>query len=177
MKKILAFSGSNSSESINQKLINAVVEHLSGVEVEVLNLRDYPAPVYGIDLEKEDGFPEQMQALLLKMDDADGYLVSSPEHNGSMPAVLKNTVDWLSRMGKKTFQEKPTLFLSTSPGARGGASALDHLLTIMPYRGAKIVGGYSLGSFHEHYLEGVLSEEKIKEIQPLLDKLVEAVNE
>lgn len=163
MKKIIAFSGSNSSKSINQQLIRIVASMVNEVEVEVLDIRDYPAIVYGIDEEENNGFPETMKAFNEKMLSADGYIVSSPEHNGSMPSALKNTLDWISRMGGKIFNEKPTVFLATSPGARGGASVLDHLMTIMPYRGAKIVGGHALGSFSEKVIDGELIEGEDKD--------------
>jgi len=176
MSKIIAFSGSNSGQSINQQFINATVPLFKGAEVEVIDLRDYPAPLYGIDLEMSEGIPASMQSLKEKLREADGFLISSPEHNGSMPAVLKNTIDWLSRIEQKVFDEKPTVFMSTSPGPRGGLSALDHLVTIMPYRGAKIVGSYSLGNFGENVVDGVLSEEKKTELLPILNKLVNAVS-
>ena len=116
-----------------------------------------------------------MLALEEKMNEADGFIVSSPEHNGSMPAVLKNTIDWLSRIEQKVFNDKPTVFMSTSPGPRGGASALGHLVDVMPYRGANVVGHYSLGSFGEHYSEGVLDESTSSEIKEVLDILVKAI--
>jgi NAD(P)H-dependent FMN reductase len=177
MSKIIAFSGSNSSQSINQQFINATAPLINGVEVEVIDLRDYPAPLYGIDLEVSDGIPSSMQSLKNKLQEADGFLISSPEHNGSMPAVLKNTIDWLSRIEQKVFDDKPTVFMSTSPGPRGGMSALEHLVAIMPYRGAKIVGSYSLGSFGENVVDGKLSKEKQTELLPILSELVKAVGE
>jgi NAD(P)H-dependent FMN reductase len=162
MKKIIAFSGSNSSKSINQTLINIVSEYFTSCEVEVLNIRDYRAIVYGIDEEVQDGFPESMVNFKEKMDSADGYLISSPEHNGSMPTALKNTFDWLSRMGTKILQEKPVVFLAASPGARGGASVLKHLTEIMPFRGAKIVGSHGVGEFASKISDGKLISEDDK---------------
>ncbi len=168
----MAFSGSNSSRSINQQLVHIAAAMLHKTEVEILNIRDYPAPVYGIDREEQDGFPESMKAFNDKLLSADAFIVASPEHNGSMPAAFKNTLDWVSRMGGKIFKEKPTVFLSTSQGKRGGASVLDHLLTIMPYRGAQIVGGYALGSFDEKVKNGQLIEgEDKKAIEALIRKL------
>ena len=173
MKKIIAFSGSNSKTSINQQLVEAIaIKHES---IETLNLRDFEAPLYGIDLENESGIPASMIALKEKMKEADGFLVSSPEHNGSMPAVLKNTIDWLSRIEPKVFDDKPTVFLSTSPGPRGGVSALEHLVAIMPYRGANIVGSYSIGSFNDHYNNGELSEEIINNLKPIIEKLESSI--
>jgi chromate reductase, NAD(P)H dehydrogenase (quinone) len=173
MKKIIAFSGSNSKHSINQKLIRSIASLHEGIEV--LNLRDYQAPVYGIDIENEDGFPESMIALNKKFKDADGFIVSTPEHNGSMPAVLKNTIDWLSRIEPKVFNDKPTLFLSTSPGPRGGASALSHITAIMPFRGAQVIGSHSQGNFEDHYNDGELSEELKNRLKPLMNDLYAAL--
>lgn len=173
MKKIIAFSGSNSKQSINQKLVRSIAAMHDGIEV--LNLRDYQAPMYGIDIEQESGFPESMLALHKKFKEADGFIVSTPEHNGSMPAALKNTIDWLSRIEPKVFNEKPTVFLSTSPGPRGGASALGHLVDIMPYRGANVIGSYSQGSFQDHYNDGALSEELRSGLKPIIKSLFEAI--
>lgn len=174
MKKIIAFSGSNSSESINQKLILSACKLIQNAEVEVLDLRDYPANVFCVDDEASTGFPDTMKKLFDKIGEADGFIVSSPEHNGSMPAVLKNTFDWLSRMGRKIFNEKPVVFLSTSPGPRGGASVLKHLIEIMPYRGAIVVGGHAVGSFNDKVTDGILNEgEDKKAIIALLKQLEE----
>lgn len=174
MGKIIAFSGSNSSASINQKLIESSAGLFEKHEVEVLNLRDYIAPLFSADL-LGSGIPDSMQQLKAKIDAADGILISSPEHNGSMSAVLKNTIDWMSMIDQKVFGEKPTVFLSTSPGPRGGVSALDHLVAIMPYRGAKIVGHFALGSFGEHYDDGKLDQETSELIKNEINKLEEAI--
>lgn len=173
MKKIIAFSGSNSNHSINQSLIRATAQLVLGAEVEILDLRDYPAPVYGIDLENSSGFPEKMVAFHQKMISADGFIVSSPEHNGSMPAVLKNTLDWLSRQEGKIFQNKPVVFLSASEGERGGASVMKHILEIMPHRGASIVGGFCVGNFSQKIQNDVIVDESTKEsVLKLVDELV-----
>ena len=171
MANILAFSGSNSGESINSKLINASVRLLNTCSYEVIDLRDYPAPMFGVDLERNEGIPDSMYALNEKMKGFDGFLISSPEHNGSMPAFFKNTIDWLSRIEPKIFDDKPTVFLSTSPGARGGASALGILVATMPHRGAQVIGSYSLGSFQDHFHDGILSDVAVAEILPLLKDL------
>ncbi|MFT6244554.1 MAG: NAD(P)H-dependent FMN reductase [Salibacteraceae bacterium] len=175
MGKILAFSGSNSKNSINQKLILVTSEIVEGHEVEVINLRDYDAPLYGIDLEIESGIPASMKRLSEKMSAVDGYIISTPEHNGSMSALLKNTIDWLSRIEQKAFQNKPTVFMSTSPGPRGGISALSHIVDVMPYRGAEVVGHYALGSFDEHYKDGTLDATTKAEIKVIVENLINAI--
>ncbi len=177
MKKVLAFSGSNSAQSINQQLINAVSVLNHDFQIDVVDLRDFPAPLYGIDVEIEKGIPDTMVALRTLMLKYDAYIVSSPEHNGSMPAFFKNTLDWLSRQEGKIFHDKPVIFLSTSQGARGGASVLKHLLEIMPYRGAKIVGGHGVGEFSKKVINHKFVECEDKQIiTELLRKLSLVLN-
>jgi NAD(P)H-dependent FMN reductase len=176
MKKILAFSGSNSPKSINQRLVHIATKNVKGAEVEIINLRDYTAPVFGVEEQAENGIPESIQSLHSKMQEVDGFLISSPEHNGSMPAVFKNTIDWLSILEMKVFMNKPTVFLATSPGPRGGASVLKHLLDIMPYRGANIIGGHALGSFNDKVVDEELTDKDDNtKIQGLIDQLVTAL--
>lgn len=174
MKKILAFSGSNSSTSINQQLVKIASTYAVNAEVEVIDLRDYEALIFGLDLEKE-GVPSAMVELKEKMHSVDGFIVSSPEHNGSMPAFLKNSLDWVSRQGGKIFNDKPVVFLSTSPGPRGGASVLKHLVEIMPYRGAKVVGSHGVGSFESKLEGGELYGADKEAIQELVAKLEAAI--
>lgn len=173
MKNIVAFSGSNYSQSINQQLIRMVADMIHGVEIKLVNLQDYPAVVYGQDEEEKNGFPETMVEFRKIIQSADGFMISSPEHNGSIPAAFKNTIDWLSRMGGKVFNHKPAVFLSTSPGPRGGASVLAHLLNIMPYQGAELVGGHSVGSFYDKVENNELVEgEDKKRIEELIQQLL-----
>ena len=172
MKKIIAFSGSNSTTSINQQLIHIVAKYAKEATVEIISLIDYPAIIYGVDEEQLNGFPETMVALQKKLANADGYIISTPEHNGSMPAVYKSTTDWLSRIGEKIYNNKPTVFLSTSPGPRGASSALEHLLAISPFRGANVIGGYSVGSFQDKVENGELTDiEDVNAIKALVEQL------
>lgn len=176
MKKILAFSGSNSSQSINQKLLIAIAPMAQRVELEFIDLRDYPADIYGVDLESEKGFPQTMQDLYAKTREADGFLIAVPEHNGSMPAVFKNSIDWISRMEGKIFNSKPTVFLSASPGGRGGAAVLEHLNKIMPHRGADLVGTYGVAKFFDKLQnDAFFNQEDFDQIKPLVLELEERV--
>lgn len=149
MKKIIAFSGSNRDGSINQRLATYAAQLIQNQQVTVLDLRDYDVPIYSSDIEKSSGVPAVIQELKTLFSQADGFIIASPEHNSSIPAFFKNIIDWLSRIEGKTFNNKPTLLLSTSPGGRGGASNMQHLLRVMPFWGAQITGHYSLGRFHD----------------------------
>lgn len=174
MKKIIAFAGSNSSKSINHELILAVSKLTSNIVIEIISLRDYEAPLFGADALDADGVPNSMLELNEKMQSADGFLISIAEHNGSMTAVLKNTFDWLSMKEPKFLLNKPTVFISTSPGPRGAASALKHIVEIMPYRGADIIGSHSVGSFSEKVANGEFRHKEDKEIiEKLLSELTD----
>ncbi len=123
MKKILAFAGSISSTSINKQLAVYAAGLLDKVEYDILNMNEYPAPLFSIDEEK-NGFPENMLRLSERLKTYDGFIISLAEHNGSYAAAYKNTIDWLSRIELKVFNKKPMLLMSASPGGRGGASVL-----------------------------------------------------
>lgn len=175
MKKLIAFSGSNSSKSINQQLINIVAGYTKQAEVEVLSLKDYTAPIYGIDEEEENGIPEGIMRLKSKIDNADGLIISSPEHNGSIPSVLKNTVDWLSRAGEKIFGNKSMLLLSTSPGPRGGLTNLEHLTKLAPWWGANLVSTHSIGSFYDKTVNGELIPQEKEIVEAKVAELESAL--
>lgn len=148
MKKILAFSGSNSSTSINQRLIQATAQLNEAIDV--IDLRDYDAPIFSQDIEKATGIPANIQKLYDLIQGYDSVIMASPEHNGFPSAFFKNILDWLSRTdGQKFLQDKNVLLLSTSPGGNGGASGLSKLNSVLPYWGATVVGTYSLGSFFD----------------------------
>ncbi len=159
MKKILAFSGSMSKDSINHQLIEYSTGRITDLDVEIIRLSDFEAAIYSKERESESGIPRTIQELRNKFDGADAFILSAPEYNGSIPGGLKNTLDWLSRMEGKIFQDKPVLLMATSPGARGGRSVLEHLSIILPYWGAKLVGTFSLPSFHQNLVDGKLDQD------------------
>lgn len=175
MKKILAFSGSNSSTSINQQLVSTAAKQVTEVEVELIDLREFPAPLYGKDLEKEKGIPAPIKQLKAKFDEADGFLISSPEHNGSIPAFFKNTIDWLSRIEAKLFLQKPVVLMATSPGKNGGATNLNTLKNLVPHWGAKLVETYSLPSFSSHLTDNELNDDVKNDLSKVVKALERAV--
>lgn len=175
MKTVLAFSGSLSSNSINQKLIAYSAPLLTGVEVRVISLRDFALPLYSRDVENE-GIPSDVTRLRSLFDAADGFLLSVPEYNSSLPAAFKNTVDWLSRLEGKPFQDKPVLLMSATPGGRGGASVQQHLLRVLPFWGAKVAGHFSLPKFNDNFVEGELDSTFHTPLMDALLALRDALN-
>lgn len=152
-KHILALSGSNWSGSINHKLLVYASGLIQQCQVHVISLRDYPTPLYSMDIEKGEGIPEKMRELNALFNEKDAFLLALPEHNGSMTPVFKNTVDWLSRIEMPIFRNKPVCILSASPGIRGGAHNREHITGLIPFWGGRVISGCSVGKFQESWDE------------------------
>jgi chromate reductase, NAD(P)H dehydrogenase (quinone) len=136
--KILAFAGSTRTESFNKKLVRIAVEgaRAAGAEVTLVDLRDYPLPLYDGDLEAAQGLPEKARDLKALFLAHNGLLLSCPEYNSSITAVLKNTIDWVSRPVPNEpplagFTGKIATLMSASPGALGGLRGLVHVRAIL----------------------------------------------
>ncbi|MEE9439867.1 MAG: NAD(P)H-dependent oxidoreductase [Saprospiraceae bacterium] len=154
--KTIAFAGSNSKYSINHQLVTYVASLVKNTEV--IKLTDYKIPMYGIDLEEANGIPEAVKSLDNKLGEADQFIISVAEHNGNMTAFLKSNLDWLSRNNRDFLKDKKIVLISTSPGGRGGASALEATQKILPYFGGKIVSTLSIGRFNDVFSDGELTD-------------------
>jgi chromate reductase len=163
MKKLLAFAGSSSKNSINKKLVTYTSNLFNEYEIEILDLNDYEMPIYSADREKNDGIHPLAIEFYTKISQADLLVVSLAEHNGAYSAAFKNIFDWISRHNNAVFQEKNMLLMATSPGARGGKSVLEIAENRFPRNGAKIVGTFSLPNFHDNFSsENGLTNETFK---------------
>ena len=150
MKKILAFSGSNSPTSINHQLILNVAGRLSEPSVEILELRELEIPFYSIVCEKE-GIPQDVKFLYEKITESPALIIAVNEYNRNVSGFFKNVLDWLSRIDRKFLQDKKILLISTSPGKRGGAAALDYCRDQFPRFGGQVVENFSLPQFYENF--------------------------
>lgn len=136
--KILAFAGSLRKDSLNKKLIKIAVKGAqeAGAEVTLIDLKDYPLPVYDQDIEDSQGLPENAIKLKNLMLQHDGFLISSPEYNSSIPGVFKNLIDWTSRKATPEevylccFIDKVVALMSASPSNLGGLRGLVHVRSI-----------------------------------------------
>ncbi len=153
MAKILAFAGSNSSTSLNHKLVKYTVSLIEGHDLKLLDMVNYPFPMFSEDYERENGYSDSLVGLKDDLAAADGIIISVNEHNSHPSAYFKNLIDWLSRVERKFLAEKPVLLMSTSGGKRGGASALNSIKDLLPRFGAEVVATFSLPSFN-HTFEG-----------------------
>ncbi|AYV80983.1 MAG: NADPH-dependent oxidoreductase [Harvfovirus sp.] len=138
--KLLAFSGSTRKDSVNSKLINVVASMAKELtmEVTVIHLEDFPLPLFDEDLEKKVLVPDNVKLLRELIDSHDLLVISTPEYNGSVPAVLKNTIDWLSR-DHKFMPMRSAFLLSASPSPYGAARAIKHLSDILSSIRVKIM--------------------------------------
>ncbi|RPG36980.1 MAG: NADPH-dependent oxidoreductase [Muricauda sp. TMED12] len=150
MKKIIAFTGSTSHNSINQKLLDYIIKEFPNKGIELLDLKSYELPIYSPETEKK-GIPIQTKEIFQIFNSADGFILASPEHNGLPSAFLKNHIDWLSRVDQRFFHDKPILLLSTSPGATGGKSHLDILAKLVHRWGGELIGQFSLSDFYQNF--------------------------
>ena len=162
-KKIIAFAGSTSTNSINLQLVKYTALHILDAEVEVLDLNNFEMPIYSIDRENENGFPKEAELFIQKMHQADGIICSMAEHNASYTAAFKNILDWCSRVNRNIFGDNPMLLMSTSPGGYGGGNVMKQASTFFPKSGAQVVTSFSLPKFHEHFKGGEVMEEEWKE--------------
>ena len=144
--KVLAFAGSLREGSYNKKLVRiaAAAARSAGADVTMLDLVDWPLPIYDGDLEERDGVPADVMKLKAMFRAHDAFLIASPEYNSSVSAALKNVIDWLSRPVKDEpplacFRSKTAALFSASPGALGGLRGLVHLRAILGNIGVLLV--------------------------------------
>lgn len=173
MARILAFAGSARRDSLNKKLARAAARHAreAGAQATFVDLDDYPLPLYHGDLEAASGMPEGARKLRELFLAHDGLLIASPENNASVSALLKNTIDWLSRdigegrgtdSGLAPFRGKVAGLMAASPGAFGGVRALPHLRQILAALGVTVLGTQvAVPRAHQAFAaDGSLAEER-----------------
>src|SRR5689334_9698899 len=136
--KILVFAGSIRTGSLSQKLADIAAKELelAGAEVTRMSLRDYPLPIYNADMEKSEGIPENGQRLARLIEAHQGIFISTPEYNNSLPPLLKNAIDWVSRIREASgihYRYRVYGLGSTSDGRIGGARALSELRRVLAH--------------------------------------------
>ncbi|HZJ59650.1 MAG TPA: NAD(P)H-dependent oxidoreductase [Chitinophagaceae bacterium] len=154
MKNVLLFAASNNPESINGKLINYTAGLFKKHKTNVLRLHDYPLPVYSPVTESQEGIPKNAKLFQDQILRHDAFVISVAEHNRSVTAAFKNTLDWLSRTDKdysSLFSGKAILLISTSPSPGGARTALANAETMLKAFGASLfTGTISLVNYFEN---------------------------
>lgn len=170
--KILAFAGSTRTDSFNKKLVKVAATGATeaGADVTIVDLRDFPMPLYDGDLEQKEGLPPNARKLKDIMLAHQGFLISSPEYNSSVSAVLKNAIDWTSRQSEgetslACFKGKVAGIMSASPGALGGLRGLVHVRSILGNIGVIVMPDQvAIGKAHEAFnADGTLKDKKQEE--------------
>src|SRR5690606_7457330 len=132
--RILVFAGSIRTGAFSGKTADVAQKELAlhGAAVTRISLADYPLPIMDQDLEKEKGIPENAYKLARLFDVHDAILIATPEYNGSIPPLLKNALDWISRIkmdGDNKLRPLPGKIMaicSSSPGHFAGIRAASH---------------------------------------------------
>lgn len=176
MKKILALAGSNSSKSINYKLINYVALLINGHEVKVLDIRNWIIPIYSEDMDEDNFTPEEIKRLISLIQAHDAFIISVPEHNEGPTVFFKNITDWLTRRSDAVMQDKPVFLMSTSTGRRGAANSREYSEKTMPRIGAKIISTFGLPSFNYTMIDGKLVTEEQANLDAVLTEFEKALD-
>jgi chromate reductase, NAD(P)H dehydrogenase (quinone) len=150
--------GSNRRDSINRKLAEAFAR-LAGEKLAIRFVRIDDLPMYNQDLESPP--PTSVARFKAELEAADAFLIFTPEHNRSIPALLKNAIDWGTRpYGQNSWAGKPAAVTGASPGAIGTAIAQQHLRQVLGNLGALVMGGEAYVSFRPDLIDdnGVITD-------------------
>jgi NAD(P)H-dependent FMN reductase len=145
--RVLAFAGSTREGSLNRRLLRVAARGAedAGADCALVELREQPLPLYDGDLERAHGLPAAARALKQRLAASSALLIASPEYNGSLSAVLKNTLDWLSRSAEglgpdlSSFRGLVVGVMSASTGPLGGARGLAHLRAVLAALGCLVL--------------------------------------
>ncbi|HEV8065786.1 MAG TPA: NAD(P)H-dependent oxidoreductase [Acidimicrobiales bacterium] len=152
--RLLVFSASLRAGSLNTQLAGLAcrIIEANGSTVDQASMRDFDTPSYDQDLQKNEGFPAGAQELQRRLSACDGFVISSPEYNASMPGHLKNSIDWVSRYSPQPFNEKYGLLLSASPSMVGGNRGLWSLRIPLEHLGSRVYPDmFSLAQAHNAF--------------------------
>jgi NAD(P)H-dependent FMN reductase len=171
--RILIFSASMRADSLNSKLANLVAEHATsrGAIVDVAAMREFDCPSYDGDFESTAGVPPGAKELDRRLRANHAFVIASPEYNASMPGLLKNAIDWASRIRPQAFDSRHGLLMSASPSMVGGNRGLWSLRIPLEHLGARIYPDmFSLATAHKAFAGDRLADATLKQ---RLDKTID----
>jgi len=183
--RFLVLSASRRQDSLNTTMaaLAAVSIEAHGGVAEVISIRDYDTPSFDADLEDSAGLPAGADAFRQRLEANDAFVVASPEYNSSMPGVLKNLIDWVSRHRPQPFNERYGLLMSASPSMVGGNRGLWALRVPLEHLGARVYPDmFSLAQAHRAFdSSGRISDETLQQrfdtnIANFMDQVEAATN-
>ena len=157
--KLVAFCGSLRKASFNRMALHAFIERVpAGTSVQTVEIGDWP--LYDADIQAK-GFPDKVQAAQKVMLEADGIVLATPEYNYGTSGVLKNAIDWLSRMTPQPFAAKPIAMFGASGGALGTARAQYQLRQTFVFLDGRPVNKpeVMIGAAQTRFADGKLTDE------------------
>ena len=180
--RVLVFGAALRAESFNAHLASLLARLIteSGADVDLARMRDFLMPLYDGDIEAAEGLPQGALALRDRLEWCDAFVISSPEYNASVPGVLKNAIDWVSRIQPQPFKTKHALLASASPSLIGGNRGLWALRVPLEHLGTRVYPDmFSLARAYEGFAEdGRLADsglqERLAETVSAFIRLVEA---
>jgi chromate reductase, NAD(P)H dehydrogenase (quinone) len=163
----LVFSASRRHESLNATLARLAADMIAkhGASVDHASMSDFDVPAYDGDLERDEGLPPGAEELRRRLLASDAFVIASPEYNASMPGLLKNAVDWVSRSRPQPFHQRHGLLLSASPSMVGGNRGLWSLRVPFEHLGARIYPDmFSLAQAHTAFdADGRIADPQLHE--------------
>ena len=164
--RYLVFSASLREDSLNTRLakLAAGVITKNGGIVDYATMSEFDSPSFNQDLEVKGIYPDQAERFRQRIESNDAFIISSPEYNGSLPGVLKNAIDWVSRVRPQPFNEKNALLMSASPSMAGGNRALWSLRMPLEHLGTRVFPNmFSLAMAHKAFSpEGNIADETLQ---------------
>jgi NAD(P)H-dependent FMN reductase len=176
----LIFGASLRKESLNDRLASLaarIVEEKGGTVVRA-SMHDFDCPSYDGDMETSSGIPTGADRFRSRLLSTDGFIVASPEYNASMPGVLKNLIDWVSRYRPQPIKGRHALLMSASPSMSGGNRGLWALRVPLEHLGARVYPDmFSLAQAHEAFgADGKIKDVKLQQwFEGTLDCFIESV--
>jgi chromate reductase len=169
---LLGLSGSLRREAFNRKLLNEAARLFDPAQYDQGDLN---LPLYDGDLEEDQGIPDAVQKLVDQITAADAVIISTPEYNKGPSGVLKNALDWISRVKRNPWSDKPVAVMSAAAGRTGGEGAQTMLRANMVSFQPRLLPGPALhlaASFEAFDDNGrLISSQYISTLQALMDKL------
>jgi len=163
--RYLVFGASLRTGSLNARLAGLAAETIeaNGGSVDRASMADFDSPSFNGDVLDESGPPSGAREFNRRLVGCDAFVISSPEYNASMPGVLKNAVDWVSRIEPQPFNEMHGLLLSASPSMAGGNRGLWSLRIPFEHLGARIYPDmFSLAQAHRALVDGHIGDERLQ---------------
>ncbi|MFF2964064.1 NADPH-dependent FMN reductase [Streptomyces sp. NPDC057963] len=154
--RVLVFGAALRADSSNARLASLVARLIcdTGATVDHASMHDFGMPLYDGDAEAAEGLPDGALLLRDRIEQADAFVISSPEYNASVPGLLKNAIDWVSRVRPQPFKTKHAMLVSASPSLVGGNRGLWALRVPLEHLGTRVYPDmFSLANSYQAFAE------------------------